>query len=693
MARTEKRALNIRAKLDQEILPELGEIRKAIDKTTKRVEKSNKAARRSFKLVAAAVTAVGAAMAALRGIQAFQGLVQATDDIGKLAKATGETTEAVSELQFAFISAGGNAEQFRSVLSSLLSSQRGAIEGSAQQVEAFQKFGLSMKDLRQLKPAQLLQALADGLGNIKDSTEQTLTLTTIFPEQWRNVLNLIRGGGDEFRKQLRVAQEAGATVTKQQAANAAALIDAQQKLATAISLVGRIFLETFGPTLINLIEGLARAIAVNKQAIVSLTKAALSGLQTILKGTLDAAKFIAEVFEESSAQLDIMTEALTFGYVRAAEDTRKEYEQTEKAIRRISRSLKRYQRIQEEVNQGQRESTEEETQKRLATIARREAELARLRARADEIRPVSASIGNAEEAFDKFVMDLTTQAQSGEDVLAGVGKVIGAGVSNGIDVDTLFSGLRVNAQGAGAEVGAEFAAGLVPGMGGALQAAIDGDNAIGKQVEAPFLNVDWESVAAGWKNGLRSVTQQVNNFAETVGGLLANSFTQATSALTSAFTSIIDGTKSAKAAWKDFGLATLRIIAQLIAKMATLKITQAVLGLANGGVLPGVSNENASLPVKNYARGGVARSPQLAVFGEGRQAEAFVPLPDNRSIPVTLNGGYGAGAQQVTLNVYAWDSKDAARGLMEQRETLQSIFTAQADNLVAMRQTIQRAAT
>ena len=174
--------------------------------------------------------------------------------------------------------------------------------------------------------------------------------------------------------------------------------------------------------------------------------------------------------------------------------------------------------------------------------------------------------------------------------------------------------------------------------------------------------------------------------------MLGSAVSQATDALAASFQSMIEGTKSAKEAWKDFGSAVLRIIAQIIAKAAALKITQAVLGLADGGVLPGVSDDNASLPVQNYARGGVARSPQLAVFGEGNRAEAFVPLPDNRSIPVTINGGGGMGGQQVNLNVYAWDSKDAARGLIENRQVLQQIFTSQADNLVSMRQTIQRAA-
>ncbi len=48
------------------------------------------------------------------------------------------------------------------------------------------------------------------------------------------------------------------------------------------------------------------------------------------------------------------------------------------------------------------------------------------------------------------------------------------------------------------------------------------------------------------------------------------------------------------------------------------------------------------LPLKAYANGGVANSPQLTLFGEGRTPEAFVPLPDGRTIPVSLTGASGA---------------------------------------------------
>ena len=64
-----------------------------------------------------------------------------------------------------------------------------------------------------------------------------------------------------------------------------------------------------------------------------------------------------------------------------------------------------------------------------------------------------------------------------------------------------------------------------------------------------------------------------------------------------------------------------------------------IIGLANGGVMP------------RYAKGGVATQPTYLV-GEGKQNEAVVPLPDNKSIPVDL--GKGAGNQNntnITVNM------------------------------------------
>ena len=69
------------------------------------------------------------------------------------------------------------------------------------------------------------------------------------------------------------------------------------------------------------------------------------------------------------------------------------------------------------------------------------------------------------------------------------------------------------------------------------------------------------------------------------------------------------------------------------------------------GLLPfeqgGIMTAQGALPLHRYATGGIASSPQMALFGEGRRPEAYVPLPDGRSIPVTMQGG---GTVNVIIN-------------------------------------------
>lgn len=67
---------------------------------------------------------------------------------------------------------------------------------------------------------------------------------------------------------------------------------------------------------------------------------------------------------------------------------------------------------------------------------------------------------------------------------------------------------------------------------------------------------------------------------------------------------------------------------------------------AMGGIMTG----NGPLKLRRYAAGGIASGAQLAMFGEGSRPEAYVPLPDGRTIPVTMKNG---GGTSVVVNVDA----------------------------------------
>ena len=120
-----------------------------------------------------------------------------------------------------------------------------------------------------------------------------------------------------------------------------------------------------------------------------------------------------------------------------------------------------------------------------------------------------------------------------------------------------------------------------------------------------------------------------------------------------AFEGIITGAKSAKQAFLDMGKSMLAMLAKIIAQELALKAVKAIGGFlpfADGGIMPEYAKGGYTSPSRKYARGGTARGPQSGYNAVLHGNEAVVPLPDNRSIPVTLNGAGGQN-NNVVVNV------------------------------------------
>ena len=92
-------------------------------------------------------------------------------------------------------------------------------------------------------------------------------------------------------------------------------------------------------------------------------------------------------------------------------------------------------------------------------------------------------------------------------------------------------------------------------------------------------------------------------------------------------------------------------------------------GFESGGVMTG----RGPVPLSRYATGGIASSPKLALYGEGKMPEAYVPLPDGRSIPVTLApasvsqlGGPSTSLGPIVNITNHYDFSNANQGTVEQ---------------------------
>lgn len=106
--------------------------------------------------------------------------------------------------------------------------------------------------------------------------------------------------------------------------------------------------------------------------------------------------------------------------------------------------------------------------------------------------------------------------------------------------------------------------------------------------------------------------------------------------------------------FRDFANEIRKIWNKMLANMIAEKLFQGVFGgifdsiLGSSGGFGSLfaSGSSSSVPIpvakpniNAYAAGGVIKSPQVAIYGEGANNEAVVPLPDGRTIPVTMTNG------------------------------------------------------
>ncbi|WP_142998173.1 phage tail tape measure C-terminal domain-containing protein [Klebsiella pneumoniae] len=149
--------------------------------------------------------------------------------------------------------------------------------------------------------------------------------------------------------------------------------------------------------------------------------------------------------------------------------------------------------------------------------------------------------------------------------------------------------------------------------------------------------------------------------------LTMNNLSSVAAGLTAVFASMGASSTSSKGRWLNFGMsmvsAATSVWAGSLASGAGGSGGSGGSGItqANGQNIPpipkfekgGIMGPNGVIPLKTYSKGGIATSPQLALFGEGKDNEAYVPLPDGRSIPVTMTGNVGGGGTiaPVAINI------------------------------------------
>lgn len=740
MARSEKRTLSIEARLKNYIKGDLNALERGIGRFALVSVRSFQNLRGALFSVKGAVAGVGLAFGAIKFAQFARETAEQADDLRDLATATGDLVENLSELQAAFKLSGINGDAFEGTVLALAKAQRQALDGNQQVAAGFKDLGITLDELRNLAPAALFEQMSAGLEAYNTEQDKAVALGKVVPKQFLELLPAIGQGVAEFQQNIAEVREVGATLTEEQAASAAAVTEALDKLGIATDAVGRSLLQAFGPEVAGYLEGLARLVAENRDAIADFAKQigtvvvqavslAIDGVIALI-AAIDSVPGISLVDDEEQKKLDDINKQLEealkrnteayrrlreqqqTGFAAGTDALQKQVELTAQTVRQIDAQR---QAQEKNVNVADRlRNLKKEIADQSAAAAdaiRREAEATKQVVQQQASAPANNPEQNGVPALG--LPSLSKLADYARQVGTQLGSVFRSTrgqqaptVSRDDALATQKETLAVQQQIAALRQDEQAMRNLAVEAEKLQLEEVFNEGKISAEEYAEVLALlnnrqeklqqlvtggdFWRGFNEGASDAIRELTD-LTEIGREGGRALVDAFG---SGLTDALTDIAMGTKTASQAFRDMARVIIGEIARIAAKMLTAKIVGSIFGapaLADGGVMPGQVTGTA--PVRAFARGGIARRPTMALFGEGNNAEAFVPLPDNRSIPVSFVGGGAQTGTQVSINITAMDSRDVHRALLEQQGTLRQIFTNQLETKNGLRGAVRRAAS
>ncbi|GAB4371798.1 MAG: hypothetical protein Kow00114_32920 [Kiloniellaceae bacterium] len=182
--------------------------------------------------------------------------IEAADRIGKTASRIGLSVEGYQELKFAAGEAGVAVELFDTAMTALVRRQGEAIAGNKGFAEAFQRIGISVEELRELRPEDLLGRVADGVNDLGSQSAKLAALDRVMSEAGRRLVNFTDLGSEGLAKLRQEARDMGVVLDSVMVREAERAGDQLARLANIIRTnLTRAFL-TLTPQIIATAEAL-----------------------------------------------------------------------------------------------------------------------------------------------------------------------------------------------------------------------------------------------------------------------------------------------------------------------------------------------------------------------------------------------------------------------------------------------------
>jgi DNA-binding phage protein len=228
------------------------EFTRAMDRSQKRVERFAKQSNKNLSKTSAAFSKLGGAAAALLPalsaaalISSVKRITAAMDDIGKTADQIGVTTDALQELRTVAESSGVTQDELDKSIEKLGKGLAEASMGIGTAKYALEELNLSANDLMALGLDGALAKIADEVNKVENPMKKTAIATQLFGRSGAPMINLLREGSDGMERMRKEARELGVVIDEK-------LIRSAEESQDKLDLLSRVIDANLSSSLINL---------------------------------------------------------------------------------------------------------------------------------------------------------------------------------------------------------------------------------------------------------------------------------------------------------------------------------------------------------------------------------------------------------------------------------------------------------
>lgn len=174
----------------------------AFSKITSEAQSASSRIAGSFGALKSAAAGLGLALSAA-GFAAFvKGAVDAADRLNDLSKATGVGVTTLGGIGFAAEQAGTDLDGVAKAFAKLNLYVADAQAGNEKALKTFEKLGISINELRTLKPEEVFARTADAFSQYEDDANKAAGANLIFGKSYQSILPFLDEGGEALRKNI-----------------------------------------------------------------------------------------------------------------------------------------------------------------------------------------------------------------------------------------------------------------------------------------------------------------------------------------------------------------------------------------------------------------------------------------------------------------------------------------------------------